>query len=125
MTNATILIDQNHYSGQPRLVAHYEMGGLKGKVQFSAAIPAHWGDDDLIELIFLPLEKRENHNYPQHGKFQPETMGLRRSSSFGSARRRELRYVRGGASMTAWSSMTLKIIPGLPFHIIARIVNAG
>src|SRR6516164_9258908 len=30
MTNATILIDQNHHSGQPHLVAHYEMGGLKG-----------------------------------------------------------------------------------------------
>jgi hypothetical protein len=33
MTNATILIDQNHHSGQPHLVAHYEMGGLKGQVQ--------------------------------------------------------------------------------------------
>jgi hypothetical protein len=63
MTNA-ILIDQNHYSGQPHLVAHYEMGGLKGQVQFAAAIPAHWGDDDLVELIFLPLEKRENRDYP-------------------------------------------------------------
>ena len=42
MTNATILIDQNHHSGQPHLVAHYEMGGL----------------------IFLPLEKRENRDYP-------------------------------------------------------------
>jgi len=52
MTNATILIDQNHHSGQPHLVAHYEMGGLKGQMQFAAAIPAHWGDDDLIELIF-------------------------------------------------------------------------
>ena len=50
MTNATIPID-------------HEMGGLKGQIQFAAAIPAHWGDD-LIELIFLPLEKRENHNYP-------------------------------------------------------------
>jgi hypothetical protein len=65
MTNATILIDQNHHSGQPHLVAHYEMGGLKGQVQFAAAIPAHWGDDDLVELIFLPLEKRENRDYPR------------------------------------------------------------
>ena len=64
MTNVTILIDQNHHSGQPHLAAHYEMGGLKGQMQFAAAIPAHWSDDDLIELIFLPLEKRENHNYP-------------------------------------------------------------
>jgi hypothetical protein len=63
-TNATIIIDQNHHSGQPHLVAHYEMGGLKGQVQFAAAIPAHWGDDDLVELIFLPLEKRENRNCP-------------------------------------------------------------
>jgi hypothetical protein len=38
MTNATILIDQNHHSGQPHLVAHYEMGGLKGQMQFAAAI---------------------------------------------------------------------------------------
>jgi hypothetical protein len=37
---------------------------LKGQVQFAAAIPAHWGDDDLAELIFLPLEKRENRSYP-------------------------------------------------------------
>ena len=57
MTNATILIDQNHHSGQPHLVAHYEMGGLKGQMQFAAAIPAHWGDEDLIELIFLPFGK--------------------------------------------------------------------
>ena len=64
MTNVTILIDQNHHSGQPHLVAHYEMGGLKGQMQFAAAIPAHWGDDDLVELIFLPLEKRENRSYP-------------------------------------------------------------
>jgi hypothetical protein len=28
MTNATILIDQNHHSGQPHLMAHYEIGGL-------------------------------------------------------------------------------------------------
>jgi hypothetical protein len=49
MTNVTILIDQNHHPGQP---------------QFAAAIPAHWGDDDLIERIFLPLEKRENRDYP-------------------------------------------------------------
>jgi hypothetical protein len=63
MTNATILIDQNHHSG-PHLVAHSEMGGLKGQMQFAAAIPAHWGDDDLIELNFLPLEKRENRDYP-------------------------------------------------------------
>src|SRR6516164_9012663 len=64
MTNATILIDQNHHSGQPHLVAHYELVDLMGQMQFAAAIPAHWGDDDLIELIFLPLEKRENHNHP-------------------------------------------------------------
>jgi len=52
-------------------------------------------------------------------------MGLQRFSSFGIARRREGKYVRALASMTVSSSMTLKIIPGLPFHIIARIVNAG
>jgi hypothetical protein len=35
MTNATILIDPNQHSGQPHLVAHYEMGGLKGQMQFA------------------------------------------------------------------------------------------
>ena len=63
-THATILIDENHGSGGPYLVAHYEKGGLKGQMQFAAAIPAHWGDNDLAELIFLPAEKRENPNWP-------------------------------------------------------------
>jgi hypothetical protein len=63
-THATILIDENHGSGGPYLVAHYEKGGLKGQMQFAAAIPAHWGDNDLVELIFLPAEKRENANWP-------------------------------------------------------------
>jgi hypothetical protein len=82
------------------------------------------GDDDLIELIFLPLKNEKIIIIPR-GKFQPVTMVLQRFSSFGIARRREGKYVRGLASMTVSSSMTLKIIPGLPFHIIARIVNAG
>jgi hypothetical protein len=51
-TNATILIDEKHESGKPHLVVHYDKGGLKGQRIFASAIPAHWGDDDLVELIF-------------------------------------------------------------------------
>src|SRR5215472_11044170 len=92
MTNVTILIDQNHHSGQPHLVAHYEMGGLKGQVQFAAAIPAHWGDEDLIELISC-LWKNEKIVIIPRGKFQVANMGLPRFSSFGSVRRRRSKLI--------------------------------
>ena len=63
-TDATLLIDEDHPSGQPHLVVHYDKGGLKGQMQFAAAIPAHWSDDDLLALIFLPLDKRRGHLWP-------------------------------------------------------------
>jgi hypothetical protein len=92
MTNATILIDQNHHSGQPHLVAHYEMDGLKGQMQFAAAIPAHWGDDDLVEL-FSCLWKNEKIVIIPRGRFQPATMGRPRFSNFGSVRRRPSKFI--------------------------------
>jgi hypothetical protein len=63
-TDTTLLINEDHASGQPHLLAHYEKGGLKGQMQFAAAIPAHWSDRDLLELIFLPSEKREGRLWP-------------------------------------------------------------
>ncbi|MGC2076618.1 MAG: hypothetical protein WA728_11420 [Xanthobacteraceae bacterium] len=63
-TNTTLLINEDHASGQPHLLAHYEKGGLKGQMLFAAAIPAHWTDNDLIGLIFLPLEKRPGRTWP-------------------------------------------------------------
>ena len=63
-TDATLLIDEDHGSGQPHLSAHYEKGGLKGQMKFTAAIPAHWSDRDLLELIFLPSEKRQGRPWP-------------------------------------------------------------
>jgi hypothetical protein len=63
-TNATLLIVEDHDSGQPHLAAHYENGGLKGQMQSAAAIPAHWSDNDLLGLIFLPFEKRQGRDWP-------------------------------------------------------------
>jgi len=63
-TDATLLIDEDHESGQPHLLVHYEKGGLKGQMQFAAAIPAHWSDNDLLALIFLPLDKRQGRDWP-------------------------------------------------------------
>jgi hypothetical protein len=63
-TNATLLIDEDHASGQPHLVVHYEKGGLKGQMMFASAIPTHWSDNDLLGLIFMPLEKRQGRLWP-------------------------------------------------------------
>jgi len=61
-TDATLLIDEGHGSGQPHLVVHYEKGGLKGQMQFAAVILAHWSDSDLLALIFLG--KRHGQPWP-------------------------------------------------------------
>jgi hypothetical protein len=63
-TNATITIDENYSSGQPHLVVRYEKGGYKGQKDVAAAIPPDWTDQDLAELIFLPLKPRADRNWP-------------------------------------------------------------
>jgi hypothetical protein len=63
-TVATIRIDEKHESGHPHLAVHYENGGDDGKPNFAAAIPPEWGDEDLIELIFLSWPKRAGRYWP-------------------------------------------------------------
>ena len=63
-TNAIITIDENYSSGQPHLVVRYEKGGYKGQKDVAAAIPPDWTDQDLAELIFLPLKPRADRNWP-------------------------------------------------------------
>lgn len=63
-TDATILIDEEHKSGRPHLVVHYEKGGLKGQQVFAAAIPAHWGDKDLVDVIFAQRHMKTSHKWP-------------------------------------------------------------
>jgi hypothetical protein len=63
-TDATITIDENHSSGVPHLVVKYKKGGYKGQEEVAAAIPTDWTDQDLAELIFLPIEPRADRNWP-------------------------------------------------------------
>jgi hypothetical protein len=63
-TDATITIDENHASGQPHLVVKYKKGGYEEQKDIAAAIPADWTDQDLAELIFLPVIQRPHRNWP-------------------------------------------------------------
>ena len=54
-TDATITVDENHPSGTPHLTVKYKKGGYKGQEQVAAAIPPDWTDQDLAELISLPI----------------------------------------------------------------------
>jgi hypothetical protein len=64
-TDATIMIDENHPSGHPHLVTKYKKGGYNGQKEVAAAIPADWTDQDIAELIFLPMKNRpKDRNWP-------------------------------------------------------------
>jgi hypothetical protein len=63
-TDATITVDENHSSGVPHLVVNYKKAGSHGHKQVAAAIPADWTDQDLAELIFLPMKPRTDRNWP-------------------------------------------------------------
>ena len=63
-TDATITIDENHASGQPHLVVKYNKGGYEEQKDVAVAIPADWTDQDLAELIFLPVIQRPHRNWP-------------------------------------------------------------
>jgi hypothetical protein len=61
-TDATITVDENHSSGVPHLVV--QEGWPHGHKQVASAIPPDWTDQDLAELIFLPLQPRNDRNWP-------------------------------------------------------------
>jgi hypothetical protein len=63
-TDATITIDEKHESGEPHLVVRYKKALPDGRRDFAAAIPNDWTDQDLAELIFLPLPDRKDRNWP-------------------------------------------------------------
>ena len=63
-TDATITVDENDASGVPHLVVKYKKGGYNGQKEVAAAIPTDWTDQDLGELIFLPMEPRTSRNWP-------------------------------------------------------------
>ena len=63
-TDATITVDENHSSGEPHLVVNYKKAGPHGHKQVASAIPADWTDQDLAELIFLPMQPRKDRNWP-------------------------------------------------------------
>jgi hypothetical protein len=62
-TDTTISIDENE-SGQPQLHVHYERGGDKGRKDFTAALPTHWGDQDISELLVLDSEEWTDRGWP-------------------------------------------------------------
>jgi hypothetical protein len=53
-TDATIIVDENHASGQPHLVTTYKKVPAHGNKKVAVAIPSDWTDQDLAELISLP-----------------------------------------------------------------------
>ena len=63
-TDATITVDENHSSGVPHLVVNYKKAGSHGHKQVAASIPADWTDQDLAELISLPMKPRTDRNWP-------------------------------------------------------------
>ena len=63
-TDATITVDENHSSSVPHLVVNYKKAGSHGHKQVASAIPPDWTDQDLAELIFLPLQPRNDRNWP-------------------------------------------------------------
>ncbi len=48
-TDATIMVDEKHSSGQPHLVVEYDKVPPHGRERVAAAIPADWTDQDLAE----------------------------------------------------------------------------
>jgi hypothetical protein len=63
-TDATISINESHSSGTPHLAVEYTKGGHEGRKEFAAEIPADWNDEDLAELISLPMQQRKDRNWP-------------------------------------------------------------
>jgi hypothetical protein len=63
-TDATITVDENHSSGEPHLVVNYKKAGSHGHKQVDCAIPPDWTDQDLAELIFLPVRSGGDRNWP-------------------------------------------------------------
>ncbi len=63
-TDASIYIEEAHPSGQPHLIVKYKKAGYKGVKDFASAIPTDWTDQDLAELIFLPMKPSSERNWP-------------------------------------------------------------
>ena len=51
-----------HPSGQPCLTVVYEKGGYEGRKEIAATIPDDWTDQDLAELIALPMRAGRTRN---------------------------------------------------------------
>jgi hypothetical protein len=62
-TEAVLLVQEKHESG-PLLAVHYERGGYEGRQDFAASIPPEWGDEDLIEMIFLTWPRMPGRYWP-------------------------------------------------------------
>ena len=58
-TNVKFYIDDAHPSGDRHLVAQYEKGGWDGSPEFMACIPADWSEQDVRDLLVLPMKKPE------------------------------------------------------------------
>jgi hypothetical protein len=63
-TDAIMMVDENHQSGEPHLVTTYKNIPAHGQKEVAAAIPPDWTDQDLAELIFLPLRMGTGRDWP-------------------------------------------------------------
>jgi hypothetical protein len=110
-TNAIITIDEDYSSGQPHLVGRYEKGGYKGQKDVAAAIPPDWTDQDLAELIFLPLKPRADRNWLRRGKFRQPTTHHRTCFASGRVRSRldENARASSAAQGAAWPNLIFAV----------------
>jgi hypothetical protein len=55
-TKAQFFIQDEHPSGFRHLVVQYEKGGYGGDKEFTVAIPAHWAQSDVLDLLLWPMK---------------------------------------------------------------------
>jgi hypothetical protein len=56
-SDAKFYVDEARLSGVRNLVVVYEKGGYGGDKEFTAGIPNAWTDQDVEDLILLPMKE--------------------------------------------------------------------
>jgi hypothetical protein len=57
-TEAKLFVHHMPRSRLRRLVVHYAKGGLEGRPEFTATVPANWSDQDILDLLERPMPPR-------------------------------------------------------------------
>ena len=57
-TEAKLFVQHMPRSRLRRLVVHYAKGGLEGRPEFTATVPANWSDQDILDFLERPMAPR-------------------------------------------------------------------